>query len=125
MVKQISAFLVIAIMAIALTAFHANSNGQSKSFDETFSKTEVTDKQDKTVAENNNGRFETEEERNVLIAYYTNGRADKEQADASIRPAISGGVENLEQYDSVRIGYPIWHGQAPRIISTFLESYDF
>ncbi len=31
----------------------------------------------------------------------------------------------MEQYDVVFIGYPIWHGQAPRIISTFLESYDF
>lgn len=59
------------------------------------------------------------------LKYYTGGRADKEQADPSARPAISGGVENMEKYDTVFIGYPIWHGQAPRIISTFLESYDF
>ena len=31
----------------------------------------------------------------------------------------------MEEYDIVFLGYPIWHGQAPRIISTFLESYDF
>ncbi|MCD7773248.1 MAG: aldo/keto reductase, partial [Ruminococcus sp.] len=31
----------------------------------------------------------------------------------------------IEQYDVVFLGYPIWHGQAPRIISTFLESFDF
>lgn len=59
------------------------------------------------------------------LAYYTNGRADREQNDSSARPAISGGVENMEQYDTILLGYPIWHGQAPRIISTFLESYDF
>lgn len=59
------------------------------------------------------------------LAYYTGGRADQEQEDASVRPAISGNVEHMEQYDTVFIGYPIWHGQAPRIISTFLESYDF
>ncbi len=59
------------------------------------------------------------------LAYYTGGRADQEQADSSSRPAISGGVENMEQYDFIFLGYPIWHGQAPRIISTFLESYDF
>ena len=59
------------------------------------------------------------------LAYYTNGRADKEQNDPSVRPAISGSVENMEVYDTVVLGYPIWHGQAPRIISTFLESYDF
>ncbi len=58
------------------------------------------------------------------LAYYTGGRADQEQADASARPAISGSVENIEQYDVIFLGYPIWHGQAPRIISTFLESYD-
>ena len=59
------------------------------------------------------------------LAYYTNGRADQEQNDPNVRPAISGGVENMDEYDTIFLGYPIWHGQAPRIISTFLESYDF
>ena len=59
------------------------------------------------------------------LAYYTDGRADQEQSDPTARPAISGSVENMEDYDTVILGYPIWHGQAPRIISTFLESYDF
>lgn len=52
-------------------------------------------------------------------------RANQEQNDNSARPAISGSVENMAQYDTVFLGYPIWWGQAPRIISTFLESYDF
>ncbi|MCD7855621.1 MAG: aldo/keto reductase [Clostridiales bacterium] len=55
----------------------------------------------------------------------SNSRTTKEQNDSSARPAISGSVEDMDQYDIVFIGYPIWHGQAPRIISTFLESYDF
>ena len=59
------------------------------------------------------------------LAYYTNGRADQEQNDSSARPAISGGVENMAEYDTILLGYPVWHGQAPRIVSTFLESYDF
>lgn len=59
------------------------------------------------------------------LDYYSGGRADQEQDDSSARPAISGSVENMDSYDMVFIGYPIWHGQAPRIISTFLESYDF
>lgn len=59
------------------------------------------------------------------LVYYTDCRADREQNDPSARPAISGGVENMGQYNVVFIGYPIWHGQAPRMISTFLESYDF
>lgn len=59
------------------------------------------------------------------LAYYTGGRADQEQDNPSARPAISGSVEDMSQYDTVLLGYPIWHGQAPKIISTFLESYDF
>ena len=52
-------------------------------------------------------------------------RANKEQDDASARPAISGKVEDMDKYNTVVLAYPIWWGQAPRIISTFLESYDF
>ena len=59
------------------------------------------------------------------LAYYTDCRADREQEDAAARPAISGGVEHMEQYDTVLLGYPIWHGRPPRIICTFLESYDW
>ncbi len=59
------------------------------------------------------------------LKYYTNGRADKEQADPTARPEIDGNVENMDKYKTVFIGYPIWHGEAPKIIYTFLESYDF
>lgn len=59
------------------------------------------------------------------LEYYTDGRADQEQKAPDARPAISGVVEDIEKYDTIVLGYPIWHGQAPRIISTFLESYDF
>ena len=54
-----------------------------------------------------------------------NSRTTIEMNDPDARPAISGGVENMEQYDIVFIGYPIWWGEAPRIVSTFVESYDF
>ena len=59
------------------------------------------------------------------LAYYTDGRADREQENPNARPVIAGSVDNMIQYDTVLIGYPIWNGYAPRIISTFLESYDF
>ncbi|MBQ7549714.1 MAG: hypothetical protein IJT03_08440 [Clostridia bacterium] len=58
------------------------------------------------------------------LAYYTGCRADKEQSDPTARPAISGSVDNMSQYKTILLGYPIWHGQAPKIIYTFLESYD-
>jgi flavodoxin len=52
-------------------------------------------------------------------------RTTKEQNDPDARPEIAGSVEHMEQYDTVVLAYPIWWGQAPRIISTFMESYDF
>lgn len=55
----------------------------------------------------------------------SDSRANKEMNDPTARPAISGSVENMEQYDIVFIGYPIWWGQAPKIMCTFMESYDF
>lgn len=58
------------------------------------------------------------------LNYNTDCRANREQNDASARPAIAGSVSNMEQYDVIFLGYPIWWGQAPKIIYTFLESYD-
>ncbi|NYB72954.1 aldo/keto reductase [Sedimentibacter hydroxybenzoicus DSM 7310] len=55
----------------------------------------------------------------------SSSRTSKEQNDPSARPEISGQVENMEKYDIVILGYPIWWGQASKIVSTFLESYDF
>lgn len=52
-------------------------------------------------------------------------RANKEQNDSFARPRISEMVENMEQYDIVLIGHPIWWGEEPRIMDTFMESYDF
>ena len=52
-------------------------------------------------------------------------RSSVEMNDPSARPAISGTVANMEQYDVVFIGYPIWWGESPRIMSTFIESYNF
>lgn len=52
-------------------------------------------------------------------------RANREQNDPDARPAIADEVENFEEYDRVFIGHPIWWGDAPRIVQTFLESYPF
>lgn len=52
-------------------------------------------------------------------------RANIEQSDSNARPSISGSIENLNKYDAIFLGYPIWHGKAPKIIYTFLESYNF
>ena len=58
------------------------------------------------------------------IKYYTDCRADREQNDPTARPEIAGDLPDVSGYDTVFLGYPIWHGQAPKIIYTFLESVD-
>ena len=52
-------------------------------------------------------------------------RSSLEMNDPNSRPAIAGQVEDMEQYDTVFVGFPIWWYVAPKIIHTFLESYDF
>ena len=52
-------------------------------------------------------------------------RASIEMADRASRPEIASHVENMEQYDVVFVGFPIWWGREPSIIDTFVESYDF
>ena len=52
-------------------------------------------------------------------------RANVEMQDDTCRPALAATVENMAQYDTVILAFPIWWEQAPRIIETFLESYDF
>ena len=53
-----------------------------------------------------------------------NCRANREQRDASARPAVKGKVKNIRKYGVIFIGYPIWHGKEPKVIKTFLESYN-
>ena len=52
-------------------------------------------------------------------------RSSVEMNDPSARPEIANKVSDMDAYDTVIIGFPIWWGVAPRIIETFLESYDF
>ncbi|MEA5002494.1 MAG: flavodoxin [Christensenella sp.] len=54
-----------------------------------------------------------------------NSRSSVEMTDAGSRPAIATRVDNMEDYDTVFLGFPIWWYVAPTIINTFLESYDF
>lgn len=51
-------------------------------------------------------------------------RSTIEMNDPSSRPAIKGERDNMDDYDTVFVGFPIWWYVAPTIINTFLESYD-
>ena len=52
-------------------------------------------------------------------------RANQEQNDKTVRPEIAAPLASLDGYETVFLGYPIWWGEEPRIIDTFLENYDF
>ena len=49
----------------------------------------------------------------------------KKELNDKARPELNGTVENIEQYDIVFLGYPIWWGDMPMAVYTFMESYDF
>ena len=51
-------------------------------------------------------------------------RSSIEMKDKKYRPAVSGRVENIAQYEVISVGFPIWWYVAPTIINTFLETYD-
>lgn len=53
-----------------------------------------------------------------------NSRSTIEMNDPASRPAIAGKRDNMDEYDTVFVGFPIWWYVAPTIINTFLESYD-
>ena len=56
---------------------------------------------------------------NDLIEY-----ASGEQ-DEDVRPELTSHIENLDEYDTIFVGYPLWWGEMPMIVRGFLENYDF
>lgn len=94
-----------------------------------FSTGRVTKKvAEKIAAASNGDLFEivpvdpyTDYDLNVLNE---NSRSAKEMQDLSCRPAIASKLDQFD-YDVIFVGFPIWWYREPRIIDTFLESYDF
>lgn len=95
-----------------------------------FSASGVTKKTaEKLAAAANADSFEI-----ILVQPYTDedldwtdkkSRSTIEMNDPSSRPAIAEKLENMGGYDIVFVGFPVWWYVEPRIIDTFLESYDF
>ena len=54
-----------------------------------------------------------------------NSRSSLEMKAQSCRPEILNKLDNLDQYEIIYLGFPIWWYVEPRIIDTFLESYNF
>lgn len=54
-----------------------------------------------------------------------NSRSTIEIGDESCRPRIRNRIDNIDMYDTIYLGFPIWWYTAPKIVNTFLDSYDF
>ena len=52
-------------------------------------------------------------------------RSSVEMQDKKSRPAITNKLQNMQDYDVVYVGFPIWWYTCPTIINTFMEAYDF
>ena len=95
-----------------------------------FSASGVTKRVGQEIARISGGDFfeivPAEKYTNADLNYMNSrSRSSVEMNDPSVRPEIANRVSDMDSYDTVIIGFPIWWGVAPRIIETFLESYDF
>lgn len=55
----------------------------------------------------------------------SSSRSSLEMNDDACRPAVANRVDNMDQYNTIFVGFPIWWYVEPRIIDTFLEAYNF
>lgn len=129
--KRIS-LIVCAVAAIFLTACaqqKQKENKEMKTLVAYFSATGVTKGAAEKLAEVTGGDlYEIQPEVPYTDADLDwqdkQSRSSVEMADLSSRPAIKGKVENLDDYDTVFIGFPVWWYTAPTIINTFIEAND-
>lgn len=55
----------------------------------------------------------------------TKSRSSVEMKDPTTRPEIANKPENLDNYDKIYLGFPVWWYTCPHIVNNFIESYDF
>lgn len=71
------------------------------------------------------GIFRIETVKKYKEDYYELIEEAKQDLRAKARPELSAKVDNMDQYDTIILGYPNWWGIPPMAVFTFLESYDF
>ncbi len=132
--RKLTSIICIAALLLSLTACAQNKSKENKEMKKTlvayFSATGTTKRAaEKLAKEKNADLFEI-----VPAQPYTaadldwrdkESRSTLEMKDKSSRPAVSSKLENLDDYDTVWIGFPVWWYTAPTIVNTFIDSYDF
>ena len=69
--------------------------------------------------------FEIDTMKLYPINYMETTRVAKNELNADARPELTDTVDNMDEYDTIYLGYPNWWGTFPMAVFTFLESYDF
>lgn len=130
------ALLAIAAVALVATACGQNKKNkttetetQSKILVAYFSATGTTEAVAKQLAEVTEGTlYEIKPEVRYTEADLdwrnADSRSSVEMKDTTSRPSIVKDLNDLDQYETVYIGFPVWWYTAPTIINTFLDSYD-
>lgn len=110
------------------TVTDASTLNESKSLVVYFSATGTTKSFAETIAQTTGADlFEivpSEPYTSADLNYNSDCRANREQQDDTARPEFEPISVNINDYDTIFIGYPIWWGTMPRIINTFLDTYD-
>ena len=131
--------LIISILVLSLIITGCSSkkevketkekvNSNSNSVVIYFSATGTTEKIAKRIAKEANSdiieiipkdKYESKD-----LDYNSDCRANREQNDSKARPEIKNEID-INKYDVIYLGYPIWWGTNPKIILTLLDTYDF
>ena len=120
--------IVLIMTAIIMSCIAASAQEQrNKTLVVYFSATGTTEKAAKLIAEATGVTlYEIQPAKKYVAAdlnwHNKSSRSSVEMADAKSRPALNSKPENLADYSTVYIGFPIWWDLAPRIINTFIES---
>lgn len=72
-----------------------------------------------------NDLFEIDTMKQYPINYMETTRVAKNELNADARPELTNTIDNMDEYDTIYLGYPNWWGTFPMAVFTFLESYDF
>lgn len=132
-------FMIAAIMGIfiSMTACAQKKTAKSTGVDKAaehktlvayFSVTGTTENEAKTIAQAANAellKIEPKQEYTAADLDWRNenSRSSQEMKNPKARPEINKTKDNLDEYDVVYLGFPIWWNLAPRIVNSFIEAY--
>ena len=124
---------IVFLLIFAFTLTGCNTSSVNSTSDTKEQQTQ----EENSIISSTKASTKTEQKTKTAVVYFSatgttaevnynddNCRANREMKDDMARPAISGDLSHIFDFDVVYLGYPIWWGTAPRIIQTFLESYD-